>query len=75
MATKTTSDILVHYKYGNGAWERTPVTLNLKEFIEAKSQDVYIREIIKNSNLGPNDDTLSIEYNFSKEMAEKLLDS
>lgn len=70
----TNKSITVHFQVqGEEAWCPTHITLDLQEFINAKSPDKFIKNLVELGNMGS--PVISISYNFTKEMAQALLGS
>jgi hypothetical protein len=71
MATNTV--INVNYQTdNNGPWVPVQINIDLHKFIDAKSPDKYVKELVELGTMGS--PVISISYNYSKEVAQKMLD-
>ena len=70
MATRT-EIIVMTQTDRNGPWTPVQIVIKPKEFLEAKSQDKYIMDLVRNSVMGS--DIISIDYKYTKEQANKDL--
>jgi hypothetical protein len=66
----TNVNITVMYSLNNDAWESMVININPKDFIDAKSKDLFIKNKVKSQLLGEGEN-LSIDYKYNLEQARK----
>lgn len=64
--------ISVRVQYSRtGPWEKVDILISPQAFINAKSKEVYLRNIIENQSLGMT--IVALEHHYTEEQAEKDL--
>lgn len=66
-------EITVMVQYSRtGPWEPVKININPQDFINAKSKDVYLRNIVEHTSFGMS--IVSLEHHYSEEQAKKDLE-
>jgi ACT domain-containing protein len=71
MATNTVINVSYQTEH-TGPWTPVQIVIDLQKFVDAKSPDKYVKELVELGNMGS--PVISISYNYSKEVAQKMLD-